>query len=105
MRLPSRKQRKPKKTSHQREIMGVILRETGKGNEVTQESLMTLLSYAGDVTYGAIRKSVTWLVEGGFLERSYKATAASGVRKCHLTPTLRGYDWFRPLRDPLPPRT
>src|SRR5690606_31611832 len=52
---------KPRRTEHQREIMGVILKAAGEGRFLTQNELPSLLSYAGDVTYGAIRASIRFL--------------------------------------------
>lgn len=81
---------KPRRTDHQKEIMGVVLKHANMGQFVQQHELMGLLSYAGDVTYGAIRVSVRLLEEQGMLER------VKVGRKKNLVPTQRGYDWFKP---------
>lgn len=83
---------KPRRTEHQREIMGVILKAAGEGRFLTQNELPSLLSYAGDVTYGAIRASIRFLEEQGMLQRVKEG------RHRKLVPTERGYDWFRPAR-------
>lgn len=83
---------KPRRTSHQREIMGIILREAGQGRFLTQTELYPMLSYAAEVTFGALRVSVRFLEEQGMLERKQQG------RNRVLVPTLKGYDWFRPAR-------
>lgn len=83
---------KPKKTVHQREIMGMILREAGNGRFYLQNELFPLLSYASEVTFGAFRVSVRLLEEQGMLVR-----VPDGKHR-RLVPTERGMDWFRPAR-------
>lgn len=83
---------KPKRTEHQREIMGLVLKAAGQGTFLTQTEIYPLLSYAGSVTYGAVRVSIRFLEEQGMLERVKKG------RDRELVPTERGYDWFRPAR-------
>lgn len=83
---------RPRRTDHQREIMGVILKHAGEGVFLTQKELFPLLSYAGSVTYGAMRVSLRFLEQQGMLKRE-----KDGVNR-RLIPTERGYDWFRPAR-------
>lgn len=83
---------KPKRTAHQREIMGLILKAAGEGKFLTQNELPALLSYSSDVTYGAIRASIRFLEGQGMLDRVKEG------RYRKLVPTERGYDWFRPAR-------
>ncbi|NKX37355.1 hypothetical protein HGG70_05325, partial [Rhodobacteraceae bacterium R_SAG4] len=45
---------KPKRTKHQREIMGLVLQAAGQGKFLTQNEIYPLLSYAADVTYDAV---------------------------------------------------
>lgn len=72
--------------------MGLIIRAANNGQFLTQKELPKLLTYSGDVTYGAIRVSVRLLEEQGMLER------VKDGRNRRLVPTDRGYDWFRPAR-------
>lgn len=83
---------KPRRTDHQKEIMGLVLKAAGEGAFILQKDLPGLLSYAGSVTYGAIRVSVRFLEEQGMLVREPVG------RDRKLVPTMKGYDWFRPAR-------
>lgn len=86
--------RKPSRTAHQREIMGVILREIGLGRELTAAEIYPMLSYAADVTLGAVRKSIELLEKSELVARERRG------RNVVILPTERGYDWFRPARPP-----
>lgn len=84
--------RRPTRTAHQIEIMGIILRELGLGRELTAAEVYPMLSYAGAVTLGAVRKSVELLEKSELLVRQRRG------RRVVLIPTERGYDWFRPAK-------
>lgn len=84
---------KPRRTEHQREIMGLVIKAANEGKFLLQAELHPLLSYAADVTSDAVRVSVRYLEEQGMLVRE---KAPGNHRK--LVPTLKGYDWFRPAR-------
>lgn len=73
--------------------MGVILRELGLGRELTASQVYPMLSYAGTVTLGAVRKSIE------LLEKSELVTRQRRGRNVVILPTERGYDWFRPLKS------
>jgi predicted transcriptional regulator of viral defense system len=83
---------KPRRTEHQREIMGLVLKAANEGTFITQKELAEKLSYASEVTYGAIRISIRFLEEQGMLKR-----VKDGIHR-RLVPLERGYDWFRPAR-------
>lgn len=91
-----RKYRRPRRTDHQREIMGLVIRAANEGRFLTQKELFPLLSYSSDVTYDAMRVSIRFLEQQGMLMR-----VKDGQHR-RLVPTDRGYDWFRPAREPLP---
>ena len=84
---------KPKRTEHQREIMGLVIKAANDGVFIKQSELQAMLSYGTEVTYGAIRFSLRLLEEKGMLER----VKIAGNNR-NLVPTLRGYDWFRPAK-------
>lgn len=94
-----RKYRRPRRTDHQREIMGFIIRAANEGRLLTQKELFPMLSYSSDVTYDAMRVSIRFLEQQGMLVR-----VKDGQNR-RLVPTDRGYDWFRQARDPLPGQT
>lgn len=83
---------KPKRTPHQIEIMGLVLKAAGEGQFLNQSDLQAMLSYGHEVTYGAIRVTLRLLEGQGMLERVKDGKAR------RLVPTERGYDWFRPAR-------
>lgn len=83
---------RPKRTEHQREIMGLVIKAANQGRFLTQKELYPMLSYASEVTFGAVRFSIRLLEERGLLLRVKAATG----RDKELVPTDRGYDWFRP---------
>jgi predicted transcriptional regulator len=83
---------RPKRTPHQREIMGVILKAAGEGRFLKQNEMPALLTYGADVTFGAIRASIRALEDQGMLVRVKDGC----YRK--LVPTERGFDWFRAAR-------
>jgi hypothetical protein len=83
---------KPKRTEHQREIMGLVIKAANNGTFLRQDELQGLLSYGATVTYGAIRVSIRFLEEQGMLKR-----VKDGPNR-RLVPLERGYDWFRPAK-------
>jgi hypothetical protein len=72
--------------------MGLVLKAANEGTFLAQNQLFPLLSYAAEVTFGAVRVSIRCLEEQGMLER------VKTGRLRLLVPTQRGYDWFRPAR-------
>jgi repressor of nif and glnA expression len=70
--------------------MGLIIKAANEGRFLTQNEIYPLLSYANEVTFGAVRFSIRLLEEQGLLKR-----VPQGFRRA-LVPTERGYDWFRP---------
>lgn len=81
---------RPKRTEHQKEIMGLVIKAANNGRFLTQDEIYPMLSYASEVTFGAVRFSIRLLEEQGLLMR------VKTGRKRELVPTERGYDWFRP---------
>lgn len=79
---------KPRRTDKQREIMGLILSAAGDGRYLTQNEIHKLIGY--ECSYGAVRKSVAFLVEHKLL---VKERAGMSV---NLVPTQEAYTWFRP---------
>ena len=84
--------RRPVRTQHQREIMGIILREAGLGRFLSAREIYPMLSYHAEVTFGAIRKSIENMENSQFITRERRG------RNMLIIPTERGYDWFRPAR-------
>lgn len=84
---------KPKRTAHQREIMGLVIKAANEGKFLTQSEIFPLLSYSAEVTFGAVRLTIRNLEEQGMLVR-----VKSKGNSRELVPTERGYDWFRPAR-------
>ncbi|MBD9511620.1 hypothetical protein IB265_33230 [Ensifer sp. ENS10] len=80
---------KPRRTEKQKELMGLILKAANDGAFLTPSELHAKISYPA--TYGAVRVSIKFLVSQGMVE---KRPEGNFVR---LVPTLRGYDWFRPV--------
>lgn len=87
------------KTAKQREIMGIILREAGQGRLMTTSDLLPMLSNVGGAAYayGSLRKSLDVLENAGMITRERDTDDG---RRVLLHPTLKGYDWFRPARQP-----
>ena len=81
---------KPRRTEHQREIMGLVIKAANDGKFLMQSQIHALLSYSAEVTFGATRTSIRYLEEQGMLQR-----VPNGFQR-DLVPTNRGYDWFRP---------
>lgn len=73
--------------------MGLVIKAANEGKFLLQSELHPLLSYAAEVTKGAVRKSLEALEEQGMLVRE----KAPGNHR-ELVPTEKGYDWFRPAR-------
>lgn len=83
---------KPRRTEHQREIMGLVIKAANDGAFLTQNAIYPMLSYASTTTFGAVRTSIRFLEEQGMLVR-----VKNGIHR-DLVPTELGYDWFRPAR-------
>jgi Fe2+ or Zn2+ uptake regulation protein len=84
---------KIRRTKHQIEVMGIILREAGNGVLLGPAEIYRLVSYKDEVTYGAIRKTIEILEKQGMVKRCRNTPNSM---KVEVTPTLLGYDWFRP---------
>jgi len=69
-----------------RQIMGLILREMRMGRELTAAEIHSMLSYADDVTLGAVRKSIE------LLEKSELVVRERRGRNVVILPTECGYD-------------
>lgn len=82
--------KKPYRTKHQIELMGVILKAIGEGKELTLPQVISAITYTA--SYGAIRKTLATLVDQQMLVRKRLG------RNTVFLPTERGYDWFRPSR-------
>lgn len=83
---------KLRRSDKRKELMGIILREAGKGVILSQEELYDLCSYKSESTFGAIRVSIRFMEQQGLVERQKTG------RVTKVVPTLKGYDWFRPLQ-------
>lgn len=83
--------KRPFRTKHQRDIMGILLRELSLGRVLTQREVYDLLPYKSEVTYGAMRVSVRLLEENEMLKREM-----TNNRVGRVFVTEKGYDWFRP---------
>ncbi|MTH61191.1 hypothetical protein [Paracoccus litorisediminis] len=70
--------------------MGIVLREAGQGAFLSATEIYPHLSYAAEVTLGALRKSIE------FLEKQQLVIRERQGRRVVIVPTERGYNWFRP---------
>lgn len=79
-------------TKKQKAVMGVILREAGEGRFLNLKELHVAVQPHFETSYGGLRKCLDVLENDNMVER-VRVSLHKEVR-----PTLRGYDWFRPLR-------
>jgi Fe2+ or Zn2+ uptake regulation protein len=82
--------KKPYRTAHQRELMGIVLQAAGEGRQLNVTEIHALITYGA--SYGAVRKTLATLVEQQMLVRQRRGFGNI------LVPTQKGYDWFRPAR-------
>jgi predicted transcriptional regulator len=80
--------KKPYRTDHQKALMGLLLKRTGEGVHMTVAELHRQLPYTA--SYGAMRKTLQGLTEQGMIFRERRGIYT------YVSPTQRGYDWFRP---------
>lgn len=78
-------------TKKQKAVMGVVLREAGRGRFLSIEQLNDQVQPHYETSYGGLRKCLDGLENKGMIER-VRVSLHKEVR-----PTLLGYDWFRPL--------
>lgn len=71
--------------------MSLVISFANAGTFLKQKELPNLLSYAAEVSYGAIRVSVRLLEKQGMLER-----VKTGV-DVNLIPKELGYKWFKEM--------
>lgn len=78
-------------TKKQRAVMGLILREAGRGRFLSVGDLHTEVQPHFETSYGGLRKCLDVLEEKEMISR-VRVSLHKEVR-----PTMLGYDWFRPL--------
>jgi CTP-dependent riboflavin kinase len=83
--------KKPYRTEHQRELMGIILQAMTAGVLLNVTELHAKITYGG--SYAAVRKTLATLVDQEMLVRQRRGLGNV------LIPTQKGYDWFRPNRS------
>lgn len=82
-------------TQKQKNIMGLVLKLAGEGRFLNVGDLHKEVAHSAECTYGAFRKSLDVLERAGMIVRE----RIPGMIAKEVKPTLKGYDWFRPLRD------